>query len=619
MTPATSMTPRTEGPVPIEDYGLIGDTRTAALVAPSGSIEWMCLPTFDSPPLFGRLVGGHEAGAFSVTPGEPAVLRGHRYLSDTVTLETTWAVDGGELTLTDTMVAEVTGQFLPATVLVRRVCALGRPIDVDVHWTPRFGYERLAASRSGYRGGAVVCERGDLAVALTSDGPVAEPERLNSWTVDPSRPVTLTLTAARRGPLLIVPPAVGMAAALGDEKGWRSWVRDLEVPQEYRDQVVRSLLTLRLLTYSPSGAPVAAPSTSLPEAIGGQRNCDYRYSWPRDASIGIETFLAAGRPGEAYGFLAWLRHAGRLERPWLPVLLAPDGRRGPPERVLPKWPGYAGSPPVRIGNAAADQHQLDGYGWVVDAVWALTRRGHRVDSESWRSMAAFADEVTRSWHRPDAGIWERRDDPEHYVHSKLMGWVALDRAIRMVEMHRTRAARHRRWVAARDALAAEIRSRGFDLSRGTYTARYGSPDLDAALLVLPALEFEPPHSPRVVGTIDAIRRELSAGGPLLFRYPPDRDRLLGREGAFLPCSFWLVSALARTGRADEAQRLLDEILALGAPLGLWAEEMDPTTGDQLGNFPQALTHAALAQACRAVAESPRREPVGRRQGVRAPA
>jgi GH15 family glucan-1,4-alpha-glucosidase len=251
---------------------------------------------------------------------------------------------------------------------------------------------------------------------------------------------------------------------------------------------------------------------------------------------------------------------------------------------------------VRVGNGAASQHQLDVYGWVVDAAWVLEQAGHRLYGETWRAVAGFADHVCDVWREPDAGIWEQRSEPDHHVHSKLMAWLALDRTLRLAASRHVRRARLARWEQERDALAAEVRARGFDAALGSYTARYGSPDLDAAVLVLPVLELELPESPRLRGTIDAVRRELSAGGALLHRYRPGTDGLPGGEGAFLPCSFWLVQALALTGRVEEATALLAELLALGGPLGLFAEEVQPASSRFVGNYPQALTHAALVQA-----------------------
>jgi GH15 family glucan-1,4-alpha-glucosidase len=341
----------------------------------------------------------------------------------------------------------------------------------------------------------------------------------------------------------------------------------------------------------------------LPESIGGPRNWDYRYAWPRDASIGIAAFLGVGKQAEARAFMAWLLSATRLDRPRLPVLLTLHGKHPAPERELSSWPGYAASAPVRVGNGASGQHQLDGYGWVLDAAWLLTRSGHRLYTETWRTMASFADRVAEHWREPDAGIWELRGDAAHHVHSKLMAWLALDRAVRLAEHHRTAARRVRRWRAERDALHEEVTRCGFDSEKGTYTRSYGSSEVDAALLILPQLDFESAGSSRIPGTIDAIARELGAGGPLLYRYPPGHDGLDGTEGAFLPCSFWLVQALARSGRLPEARALFDALVALANPLGLYAEEMDPVTHRHLGNFPQALTHSALVQAALALRDA----------------
>jgi GH15 family glucan-1,4-alpha-glucosidase len=586
--------------IPIGAYGLIGDTRTAALFAPDGSIDWLCLPRFDSPPVFGRLVGGEEAGHFGVHPDEPATQTGRRYRGDTATLETSWDVQGGRLVVVDSMVANVTGRMLPATMLVRRIRSHGRPVRVRVEMIPRFGYQRRPPRRVLRHGQSIVLEHGDLALTISVDSP----EELirdgyTSIEVPPERPITIVLSAAHRSPVILVPPAVAAAEAERDTTFWQRWSDTLVTGSDHRQAVVRSFITLQLLTYSPSGAAVAAPTTSLPEQIAGVRNWDYRYAWPRDASIGIATFLEAGKQREALGFLAWLLHASRLDRPWLPSLFTLDGRPAPKERELDTWPGYAASSPVRIGNGAGTQHQLDGYGWVLDGAWQLTRRGHRLDTETWRAMRAFATQVSQIWMEPDHGIWERRDAPSHHVHSKLMAWLALDRAIRIAG-ERGRSPRHlRTWRNALRQLDEDIRSRGYDSALGSYTATYGSADLDAALLLLPEIGLEPHDSPRVTGTIEAIRRTLGAGGPLVYRYQHS-DGLPGEEGAFLPCSFWLVLALTRIGRRDQAETLFEELLEMGGELGLYAEEIDPISREHLGNFPQALTHSALVQAAMAL-------------------
>jgi GH15 family glucan-1,4-alpha-glucosidase len=297
-----------------------------------------------------------------------------------------------------------------------------------------------------------------------------------------------------------------------------------------------------------------------------------------------------------------LLHASRLERPRLPALLTIHGGRVPAEREVP-WSGYADSRPVRFGNGAAAQHQLDNYGWVIDAMWLLERAGHRLYGETWRSGAAMADHVVARWRQPDSGLWEVRGEPAHYVHSKLMAWLALDRALRIADIRHTSARRRMRWAAARADIAADVRANGVDHDRGTFVRAYGSGELDAALLVLPLLGFEPADSPLLGGTIEAVRRELSAGGPLLYRYAPGDDGLAGGEGAFLPCSFWLVQAMAATGAVDDAGALMAELVELAGPLGLYAEEVEPGTGRQLGNFPQAFTHATMVQAALALRDA----------------
>jgi GH15 family glucan-1,4-alpha-glucosidase len=601
-----------EGAAPIEEYGLLGDTRTAALVRADGAIDWFCVPGFDGEPLFGRLVGGPSAGTFRVGPAGPATLVERCYRRHTATLETTWATGASRLTLTEGMVAEVAGRLLPATLLVRRLSAEGGAVDAVVEFDPRLGV-RHGRPRVRHDGAGVVCEWGSLAVSLAgTPGLAVDPGRPARVTVVPGRPVILAMGVAHREPLVRVDPAAAWDLLVSDETRWRTWSAGIDRSLPFREAVVRSLLTLRLLTFSPTQAPVAAPTTSLPEDPGGVRNWDYRYVWPRDASIGVGAFLGVGKLDEARGFLAWLLHASRLQRPRLPVLFTLYGRHAPRERQLPAWPGYAGSVPVRAGNGAADQHQLDGYGWVVDAAWLLEQAGHRLYSETWRAVRGFADLVARRWREPDAGIWEIRGEPLHHVHSKLMGWLTLDRALRIADAHPLPARQRRRWEHARDALAAEVRTRGFDPARSTYVRSYGSTDLDAALLVLPLLGIDDVRSPRVRGTIEAIRAELSAGGPLLYRYPPGRDGLPGTEGAFLPCSFWLVQALARTGRRPEAEVLFQSLLDRAGPLGLYAEEMDPATGAHLGNYPQTLTHATLVQAALAIRDAHHRGGIYRR-------
>ena len=583
----------------IRDLALLGDTRTSALVDSRGRLRWMCLPHFDGEPVFASLVAGDGGGTFETGPAHPAPVRGRAYRLRSNVLETTWTVDGAELVLTEGMVSDVEGRLFPTSCLVRRLEVYGNPVECAVRFDPRFGTTRRPP-RWRARSGGVVCDAGGVAVSLTADHDVdLTPGRSSRLVVEPGAPVTFALSAAHRGPLTHVGPATAWEALLSDEAGWRRWIAGAHTDGPFAAAVERSLLTLRLLTFSPSGAPVAAPTTSLPEWPGGPRNWDYRYAWPRDASIAIGAFLGAGLDEQARAFLYWLLHASRLDRPRLPPLLTVHGRPVPRERTV-DWPGYADSRPVRFGNDARDQHQLDNYGWVVDAMWLLVRAGHPLFGETWRAGRALADFVASRWREPDAGLWEIRGAPAHYVHSKLMAWLTLDRALRISATQRTSARPRARWQHERDAIAADVMQHGVDRKRGIFVRAYGRRDLDAALLVLPLLGVEPADSPLVSNTVDAIRDELAAGGPLLYRYAPGDDGVSGKEGAFLPCSFWLVQALAATGDVDGACTLMDELIAMSGPLGLFAEQVHPATGEFLGNHPQAFTHAALVQAALAI-------------------
>src|SRR5918995_3978590 len=597
--PGVSSRPR------IGDLGLIGDTRTAALVDTRGSVVWLCLPHFDGEPVFAALVAGERGGLFLVGPSGDAKVTWRQYRRGSTMLETTWSVEGAELVLTEGMVAEVEGALLPTSCLVRRIEARGAAVECRLRFDPRFGVKRCPP-RTRATGAGLVCVGHRAALSFTADRDLGvAPGRAVEFALEPGRPLTVVLTAAHRGPLTYLTPDAAWRALVEDAGRWRRWSAGIEFEGPFAAAAERSLITLRLLTYSPSGAPVAAPTTSLPEQLGGPRNWDYRYAWPRDASIGIGAFLGVGPHDEARHFLAWLLHASRLDRPRLPVLLTLHGRAVPAERKVGEWPGYGGSRPVRFGNGARDQHQLDSYGWVLDAMWLLVRAGHGLYGETWRAGMALADYVAERWRRPDAGLWEVRGEPAHYVHSKLMAWLALDRALRIADSHRASARRRVRWTTERNAIAADIAANGIDPDRGNLVRAYGRHDLDAALLVLPLIGLEPPGSDRVVDTIEAVRSELSAGGPLLYRYTPGDDGLAGAEGAFLPCSFWLAQALAATGAVDEAVALVEQLLGVAGPLGLYAEEADPTSGELLGNYPQAFTHATLIQAALAIRDATR--------------
>ena len=577
---------------PIADYAIVGDTRTAALVSSAGSIDWMCVPAFDGRPVFGRLLG--DGSAFHVEI-DGLVESRRSYRHDSAVLETVVKAETGTGRRTDAMVVDVSGRLLPQTILVRRIeCGRGS-LRVRVDFDPMLGLPGHAP-RATRRTGALVCEWGSLAIGLQTSPDLALEAGTETAVVIPAgEALTLVMTLADRAPVVFLSPETATDLVEETDRWWREWVGSISYDGPFPDSVVRSLITLQLLTFAPSGAPVAAPTTSLPEVVGGTRNWDYRFSWPRDASIGLAAFLGLGKPELAHSYLHWLLHASRLKRPRLQVLYTLYGKTSPIEREVEGVPGYRGSLPVRVGNAASTQHQLDVYGWVLDAAWVLTQAGQHLHGEFWRALSGFADYAAEHWRQPDAGIWERRAKPEHHVHSKLMAWLCLDRALRISSTRPTRRARKMRWLQQRDELARDIKERGFDTDRSTYVRSYGSKETDAALLILPLLEFEDDPE-KVEGTIAAIRAELEVSDGLVYRYVPESDGLGGREGAFLPCSFWLVQALARSGRREEAAGLFERLLGLANDVGLFAEEIDPGSMEQLGNFPQAFTHATLIQA-----------------------
>ncbi|MDQ3914237.1 MAG: glycoside hydrolase family 15 protein [Actinomycetota bacterium] len=578
----------------IADYGLIGDTRTAALSALHGSIDWMCAPAFDSEPIFGRLVGGEGAGSFQV---EVEGVTGARrtYVGDSAVIETRLESRRGSGRLVDAMVVDVTGRLLPQTVLIRRLSCDDGELVGRVRFDPKLGL-RGRPPRTSRRAGVLVCEWGSLALGLQAFPEIElAPGDDVGVAVPAGSSLTLVMTLAHRCPVTYLARASVDALLDATLRWWADWSTYIGYEGPFRGAVTRSLATLQLLTYSPSGAPVAAPTTSLPEEIGGVRNWDYRFSWPRDASIGLAAFLAVGKPDLAHSFMHWLLHSSRLTRPALAVLYTLFGRSPAEEREIPDVPGYRGSVPVRVGNDAQTQHQLDVYGWVVDAAWLLTDSGRELHAETWRAVAGMADFVAGHWQEPDAGIWEVRGEPLHHVHSKMMAWLCLDRAVRIARARGGRARRVARWSEEKERIRSDVAARGFDAAAGTYVRSYGSTDLDAAVLLLPVLGFDDDPA-RVRGTIDAIRRKLATDDGLVYRYPPGSDGIAGHEGAFLPCSFWLVQALALTGRADEATRLFEDLLGRANDLGLFSEEIDPSSGELLGNFPQALTHASVVQA-----------------------
>lgn len=578
---------------------MIGDTRTAALVTSRGEIDWMCIPRFESKPVFGSLIGGKHGGRFSVSP---KAVRGieRRYRPGSAVLETTWVTATGRARLTDGLVADLSHELLPQALLVRRLEAIEGRVDVQVFFDPRRDLGEQP-KRVRKHSDTLIVEWGPVALLLRSAPDFGiTPAGASELRLERGERVTFVLSAADRAPGVLVGPEKAWELLQSSDRWWRNWSAQIEYEGPSAEAVTRSLLTLRLLTYAPSGAPVAAPTTSLPEEPGGVRNWDYRFSWPRDASFGLTAFLGLGCRQEARAFLRWLAIASRLSRPRVQVLYDLEGRPGVRERERRDVPGYLASLPVRTGNAACEQHQLDVYGWIVQAAWELHRGGERLPGDLWKAVEGWTDFVCGHWREPDAGIWERRGPPQHHVHSKLMGWKALDRALRMAPDYPVRRSRRERWQAERTALAEDILSRGVDPVRNVYLGRYEDSQLDAALLTLPGIGLEEATAPRVRATVEAIASELAAGDGLLYRYPRGADDLGGEEGAFLACSFWMVEALCHLGRTDEAIELFESLCGRSNDVGLFAEQIDPVTGAHLGNFPQALTHSSLIGAALAV-------------------
>ena len=589
----TSLRDRNESQqAPIGEYALVGDTRTAGLISRSGSMDWLCVPRFDADPVFGAIIDADSGGRFEVSVEGTVVAR--QYHQDSAVLETRWRGLTGAATVTDAMPVNVKG-FRPQMTLIRHVECTAGDVTARVLFDPRLGLPgRLP--RCGRRSNAMIFEWGSLALLLQCfPGDPPEPRTSKSIELHQGESLTLIASLADRTPAVFIPRLEAIALLEETDREWRRWVSEIQYSGPFRPAVVRSLVTLRLLTYSPSGAPVAAPTMSLPEKLGGELNWDYRYAWPRDAGIGSGAFIAAGRTHEAQAFLRWLEIASRLSVPKMHVLYTLDGTPGHREREIAGVSGYRGSLPVRAANAAAKQHQLDVYGWVVDTAWHLVSHGTALDRASWRMIRSLADQVASSWRAPDAGIWEDRGQQRHHVSSRFMAFVALDRASRMARRANRDEQRVQIWEREREALRRDVFQYGWNPTINSYVAAYGSEDLDASVLLVAMAEIDDDRPEHIRQTIDAVRQRLGAGGVLVYRHlasnaePPD-------EGAFLACTFWLIDALARCGRVEEAEALMVDAIALGGELGLLAEEVDPATGEMLGNHPQALSHSTLVAA-----------------------
>jgi GH15 family glucan-1,4-alpha-glucosidase len=582
-------------PLRIEDYGLIGDTHTAALVGSDGSIDWLCLPRFDSAACFAKLLGDEQNGFWRIAPAESAgeVLEVRRsYREDSLVLETEFQTPGGVVRIVDCMPLRETHP----RVLRLVQCTQGR-VDMRMDLVMRFDYGSVLpwVTRSGSLLTAIA---GPDALSLWASVEVTGEDMttVSDFTMAEGTSEFFELTwFASHEP---APPPVNVTYAIKDtDTWWREWASRFDVAGEWRDAVVRSLITLKALTYEPTGGIVAAPTTSLPETFGGVRNWDYRYCWLRDAAQTLEVLMWAGCKEEALAWRNWLLRAAAGDPAELQIMYGPSGERRLEEWEVPWLPGYEGSAPVRVGNDAFRQYQLDVYGEVMSALYEAARLGTAADGSAWALQLELMKFLQTAWKEPDEGIWEVRGPRRHFTHSKVRAWVAVDRAVRMVEEFDYEGPVDS-WRALREEIHEDVCAKGYNPDIGAFTQYYGSNELDASLLAIPVVGFLPATDDRVRSTIEAIERDLIEDG-LVMRYR-DHDHLVdlieGREGAFLACSFWMVSCLNMIGRGDDARRLFERLLGLRNDLGLLAEEYDTSAGRQAGNFPQAFSHVGLVKA-----------------------
>jgi GH15 family glucan-1,4-alpha-glucosidase len=569
--------------LPINHHGLIGDLHTAALVGEDGRVVWLPWPRFDSPSIFAALLDHERGGDWLLAPAESHTVT-QRYEDETAILITTFESQGGEAELRDWMTPW--DGDAPTHDLCRVLRCTHGEIEVIGRFAPRPDYAREPAALSADNGG-IVFHAGDLRLTLVSDG---------AWTID-GESATLRTTLRAGEEIRCVLISNGSCAIdqidekLAQTRGfWEQWVSRSTYDGLWPQAVRRSAITLKLLTYAPTGAVVAAPTTSLPEWIGGIRNWDYRYTWLRDASLTLAALYHVGHAEEARHFFQWLDERARQYHTPLQIMYGIAGENDLEEHELEHLEGYRGSRPVRIGNGAYDQVQLDVYGGVVDAAYVIEREGDLLTPEMWAELREEIDYVCAHWHEPDHGIWEMRMPLRHHTFSKLMCWVTLDRGLRIAEIEGWEHDRER-WAQTRESIRASILRDGWSESRQAFTMMYGEPHLDASLLIMPAVNFLPGDDPRVVATVERIDEELGRGA-LVYRYLMD-DGLPGEEGAFLLCSFWMVDALVMMGRVDEATERFQSLLSHCGPHGLLSEEVDPASGTALGNYPQAFSHIGL--------------------------
>ena len=580
--------------VPIRDYAAIGDGRTVALVARDGSVDWLCLPDLDSPSVFATVLDADRGGSFALEPELPAQVQ-RRYLPDTNVLETTFTTGEGVVRVTDAL-ALPSSELGPTRELIRRVDGLAGRVPMRWHVTPVFDYG-ARPPRLERRGRIPVAVAGRDALAVCSwdagEAQIDEQAISGRFEARESSSALIALCVAHQEPL-VFPRREHVEGRLEATAAyWRRWAANRAYDGPWREAVIRSALALKLLVYAPSGAIAAAATASLPEEIGGERNWDYRFCWVRDSAFTLDALLRLGCPSEAEAFFWWLLHASQLTHPRLQVLYRLNGGERADEHAL-ELHGYRGSRPVRIGNGAVAQNQLDIYGDLLETALVYAQAGGQLNRETGRRLASVADLVCRIWGEPDSGIWEVRSEPRHFTHSKMMCWVALDRALRLCDAGHLPGGHVPAWRRERHAIREFIETHCWSERLGSYTRDAGGEDLDASLLLGILFGYETPGPGRLVATVNALRRELGSG-PLLSRYSGE-DGLRGDEGAFLCCSFWLADALARIGSLDEATELMDQLIPLAGDVGLYAEEIRPGTDELLGNVPQGLVHLALINA-----------------------
>jgi GH15 family glucan-1,4-alpha-glucosidase len=578
---------------PLEDYALLGDLHTAALLSRAGGIDWLCLPRFDSPACFAALLHDERAGTWTLAPasGGPATRRGYR--GDSLIMSNEWDTPSGTVRVLD---------FMPPRVrepgIVRIVEGVRGRVPMRMLLRPRFHYGSVTPWVR-HEGGEYAAVAGPDAVWLRTPVPLSDRDHAAS--------AQFTVRAGDRIPFVLAhhpsheppPDLVDAERALADtEAFWADWMSHCDYDGGWPDAVRRALITLKALTYAPTGGILAAPTTSLPEQLGGERNWDYRFCWLRDATFTLQALIGTGYTEEAGAWREWLVRALAGDPADLQVMYAPDGGRTLPEWTLDWLPGYAGSAPVRAGNAAAGQFQLDVWGEVLTGLHLVRDAGLPVTHAAWDLQRGLLDFLEGSWAEPDNGLWEARGPCRHFVHSKVMAWAGVDRAVRAVAHHDLDGPVED-WRRLREEIHADVCEHGYDAERGTFTQFYGSRGLDAALLLLPRVGFLPWTDPRVRGTIDAIRTHLTEGG-LVRRYDPDADveGVPGGQGSFLACTFWLADALHGIGETAQARRLFDRLLGLRNDVGLLSEEYDVDRGRLVGNFPQAFSMVGLVNTAR---------------------